>query len=113
MSSRLLIKVDLDWSGPGHYDPSESKPCGSCGHPTKMRDNRGEPFHHSCAEQAVAQELLGLAGALIPDERFGYTEQELADELLGATDDTPRAGAEAERIRPPAAVLADSRGGAR
>jgi hypothetical protein len=112
MSSRLLIKVELDWSGPGHYDPDHSKPCGSCGMPTKMRDNRGEPFHHSCAEQAVAQELLGLAGELIPDERFGFSDQELAEELLGAGVDARPAGTEAERIPSPAGVLT-SRGGAR
>ena len=83
MGSELLVKVSMDWSGPGHYDPEHSLACGECGLPTKMRDNRGLPCHHSCAEQAMAREFYGRSMDLIA-ERFGYSEQELAEELLGA-----------------------------
>jgi hypothetical protein len=106
MSSELLIKVSMDWSGPGHYDRKQSLPCGECGQPTKMRDNRRLPCHHSCAEQAMAREIYGRSRDLI-DERFGFSEQELAEELLGASGD-----AAAERI-PSLARLTAARGGAR
>ena len=107
MSSELMIKVSMDWSGPGHYDPEQSLACGECGLPTKMRDNRGLPCHHSCAEQAMAREVYGRSMDLIA-ERFGYSEQELAEELLGR-----QAAAAGERVASPAQQLAASRGGAR
>ncbi len=105
MSSELLVKVSMDWSGPGHYDPEHSLACDECGLPTKMRDNRGRPCHHSCAEQAMAQEIYGRSLDLI-NERFGYSEQELAEELLGRQ--TAAAG---ERVASSAQRLAVGRAG--
>jgi hypothetical protein len=108
MTSRVIVKVDLDWSGPGHYDPEHNLACGECGQPTKMRDNRGLPCHHSCAEQAMAREIFGRSQPLL-DERFGYSEQDLTDELLGR----PAQDAAGERVPTPAARLTAARGGAR
>ena len=105
MSSELPVKVSMDWSGPGHYDPEHSLACGECGLPTKMRDNRGLPCHHSCAEQAMAREIYGRSLDLI-GERFGCSEQELADELLGR-----QADAAGERVASPAQRLAAGRAG--
>ena len=107
MSSELMIKVSMDWSGPGHYDPEQSLACGECGQPTKMRDNRGLPCHHSCAEQAMAREIYGRSRDLI-NERFGYSEQELTDELLGR-----QADAAGERVPALPQRLAATAGGTR
>jgi hypothetical protein len=109
MRTDLPIKVRLDWSGPGHFDPEHSLSCSECGLPTKMRDNRGRPCHLSCAEQAMAAELGGMGRTEIADERFGYSERELAAELLGqADDDEPNATG--ERMPTPAQMRL--RGGA-
>jgi hypothetical protein len=70
MAGGLLVKVDLDWSGPGHYDPEKSLPCRVCRTATKMRDGRGEACHVTCAEDEIARELIGAGEALIADERI-------------------------------------------
>lgn len=110
MSAELPIKVRLDWSGPGHFDAEHSLSCGECGGLTKMRDNRGRPCHLSCAEQALAAELGGTGGTEITDERFGYSERELAAELLGRADDV-LPSATGERMSTPAQAPARPRGG--
>jgi hypothetical protein len=65
----VLVKVDLDWSAPDHWDAKHSKPCRVCGTNTKSRD-KDLPCHQSCREDEIARELLGRAYALIDDERF-------------------------------------------
>lgn len=70
MSSELLIRVHLDWTAPGHYDPEHSTPCRMGDGPTKMRDSFGLPCHKQCAEEEIARELLGHGRALIADERL-------------------------------------------
>lgn len=72
MAGGLLVRVDLDWSGPGHYDPERSLPCRICATNTKMRDNQGTACHVSCAEGEIAREI-GAGQALIADERIPTT----------------------------------------
>jgi hypothetical protein len=65
----VLVKVDLDWSAPDHWDAEHAKPCRVCGTNTKSRD-KDLAVHQSCREDEIARELLGRAYALIDDERF-------------------------------------------
>jgi hypothetical protein len=69
MSTEPIVKVHLDWTGPGHYDPEHSRPCRLGDGPTKMRDSSGLPCHLQCAEDEIARELYGRGQALIADER--------------------------------------------
>ncbi|MEV0005887.1 hypothetical protein AB0H28_26880 [Micromonospora sp. NPDC050980] len=69
MAGLLVVRVHLDWTGPGHYDRDRSLPCRVCTTNTKMRDGRGAACHQSCAEDEIARELLGTGQALIADER--------------------------------------------
>ncbi|MFF0256889.1 hypothetical protein ACFYPW_30875 [Micromonospora zamorensis] len=69
MAGELVVRVHLDWTGPGHYDHDRSLPCRVCVTNTKMRDSRGAACHQSCAEDEIARELLGAGRALITDER--------------------------------------------
>jgi hypothetical protein len=69
MAGGLVVRVHLDWTGEGHYDPQRSLPCRVCRGGTKMRDGRGEACHQGCAEDEIARELLGAGRALIADER--------------------------------------------
>lgn len=55
----LLVRVRLDWSGPGHCEVGVSRPCRVCGRPCEKR----------CAEDEIARELLGAGLARIADER--------------------------------------------
>ncbi|SBT63070.1 hypothetical protein GA0070622_0031 [Micromonospora sediminicola] len=70
MAALLVVKVHLDWTGPGHYDRDRSLPCRVCATATKMRDGRGDACHQSCAEDEIARELLGTGRTLIDDERI-------------------------------------------
>jgi hypothetical protein len=70
MATELLVRVYLDWSGPGHYKAHEPLPCGVCNTPTKQRDSSDRACHKSCAEGEIARELLGHGRTLIIDERF-------------------------------------------
>ncbi len=76
MSTRLIVKVHLDWTGPGHYDPEQSRPCRCGDGPTKMRDSSGRPCHLQCAEDEIARELYGRGQVLIADERFPTPAQQ-------------------------------------
>jgi hypothetical protein len=69
MRMSVLVKVDLDWSSPEHWDDEHSVPCRVCGTNTKSRDNSDLPCHQSCREDEIARELLGRAYALVADER--------------------------------------------
>jgi hypothetical protein len=69
MAGLLVVRVHLDWTGPGHYDRDRSLPCRVCDTATKMRDAKGAACHQSCAEDEIARELLGTGQALIADER--------------------------------------------
>ncbi|GAB3866746.1 hypothetical protein GCM10029963_79600 [Micromonospora andamanensis] len=69
MAGQLVVRVHLDWTGPGHYDASRALPCRCCDTPTKMRDSQGTACHQSCAEDEIARELLGSGRARIADER--------------------------------------------
>ena len=69
MSAELIVKVRLDWTGPGHYDPEQSRTCRRGDGPTKMRDASGLPCHQTCAEDEIARELYGRGRVLIADER--------------------------------------------
>ena len=81
MSTEVLAKVRLDWTGKDHYDQDHSVPCRVCGTTTKMRDNSDLPCHQSCREDEIAREMLGLARALIADERFGTRTQQEQTEV--------------------------------
>ncbi|SBT69299.1 hypothetical protein GA0070622_6423 [Micromonospora sediminicola] len=70
MAGLLVVRVHLDWTGPGHYDRDRSLPCRVCDTATKMRDANGAACHQSCAEDEIARELLGTGQALIADERI-------------------------------------------
>jgi hypothetical protein len=70
MSAQLIVRVHLDWSGPGHYDHEWSLPCRHGDGPTKQRDSSGLACHKSCAEGEIARELYGRGQLLIADERF-------------------------------------------
>jgi hypothetical protein len=110
--SELQVNIRLDWSGPGHYDPEQSLPCGECHQPTVMRDSQGQPCHLSCAERALAAEVLGISRIRMADERFDYSERDLAAELLGRADDNALT-VTGERVPTPAQTLARPDGGAR
>lgn len=69
MSTELIVKVHLDWTGPGHYDDEHSLPCRLGDGPTKMRDSQDRPCHLKCAEDEIARELYGRGQVLIADER--------------------------------------------
>jgi hypothetical protein len=69
----LVVRVHLDWSGPGHYDQARALPCRMGDGPTKMRDSSGRPCHKACAEEEIARELLGRGSALVFDERVLVT----------------------------------------
>lgn len=45
----------LDWSGTGHYDPAQARPCHHCGIPTHLRDHKRRPAHKVCTEQRFAE----------------------------------------------------------
>lgn len=72
MDDRLFQQVTVDFSGPGHFDRDESKPCRRGDGPTRMRDHNGEPCHESCRAEELTEELYGprVARQLV-DERFG------------------------------------------
>lgn len=65
----LLVRVRLDWSGPGYCEVGVSRPCRVCGTPTCQRDGQGRPCEKRCAEDELARELLGAGLARISDER--------------------------------------------
>ncbi|RZU46539.1 hypothetical protein EV385_6613 [Krasilnikovia cinnamomea] len=75
MTAALIVRVRLDWTGPGHYDPDHSRPCRFGDGSTKMRDGSGRPCHQQCAEDEIARELYGRGQKLIADERFGVAQQ--------------------------------------
>jgi hypothetical protein len=77
MSTELIVKVHLDWTGPGHYDDEHSLPCRLGDGPTKMRDNQDRPCHLKCAEDEIARELYGRGRELI-DERVLQPQPALA-----------------------------------
>ncbi|MEU0156432.1 hypothetical protein [Micromonospora fulviviridis] len=79
MAGLLVVRVHLDWTGPGHYEHGRSLPCRVCGTDTKMRDGRGQACHQSCAEDEIARELLGAGRALIDDERVPAPAQMLQE----------------------------------
>lgn len=70
MSAEVLVRVRLNWTEPGHYDPGPARPCRCCGTPTHMRDNNGLPCEKGCAEDELVRELLGVARTRITDERI-------------------------------------------
>ncbi|GGL17825.1 hypothetical protein [Mangrovihabitans endophyticus] len=72
----VLVKVDLDWSAPGHWDADHSLPCRVCSDTTQQRDNTDLPCHKHCREDEIARELLGRAYALVADERFPAPAQQ-------------------------------------
>jgi hypothetical protein len=80
MSTEVLVKIRLDWTAPGHYDPERPLPYRCCSTTTKMRDDRGAACHQTCAEDEIARELLGLARdriqVRITDERFRTPTQQ-------------------------------------
>lgn len=69
MSAELIVKVRLDWTAEGHYDPEHARACRLGDGPTKMRDSSGLPCHQTCAEDEIARELYGRGRQLIADER--------------------------------------------
>ncbi|OJF14481.1 hypothetical protein [Couchioplanes caeruleus] len=69
MSAQLIVRVHLDWTAPGHYEPKQARPCRLGDGPTRMRDASGRPCHQECAEDEIARELYGRGQALIADER--------------------------------------------
>ncbi|TNH28782.1 hypothetical protein FHG89_14155 [Micromonospora orduensis] len=79
MAAELVVRVHLDWTGPGHYDRDRSLPCRVCVTNTKMRDSQGVACHQSCAEDEIARELLGVGRALIADERVPASAQSLLE----------------------------------
>jgi hypothetical protein len=68
MTTEVLVKVRLDRTAPGHYEPGAARPCRCCGTPTHERDRDGRPCMKGCAEDEIARELLGAARARIADE---------------------------------------------
>ncbi|MEU8024653.1 hypothetical protein AB0B88_20830 [Micromonospora haikouensis] len=88
MAGELLVRVRLDWTGPGHYEHGRSRSCRVCDTPTQMRDGRGEACHQSCAEDELARELLGTGRARIADERVPAPAQ-----LSGDRRPAPSGGA--------------------
>lgn len=77
MAALLVVRVHLDWSGPGHYEHGQSLPCRICATPTQTRDGQGAACHKSCAEDEIARELLGAGRARIADERVPAPAQML------------------------------------
>ncbi|MEH0954664.1 hypothetical protein [Micromonospora sp. CPCC 205554] len=84
MAGLLVVRVHLDWTGPGHFDRDRSLPCRVCDTATKMRDAQGAACHQSCAEDEIARELLGAGRALIADERVPAPAQLAHGELATA-----------------------------
>lgn len=74
--TRLIVRVHLDWTGPGHYDRGRELPCRRCGTATHLRDDTGRACHKTCAEDEIARELLGRGAELIADERVGTSGRE-------------------------------------
>ena len=62
-------RVDLDWSGPEHWDDELVVPCRLCRTPTHSRDSQGRPIHQSCAADLAAEQVGRYSGRLA-DERF-------------------------------------------
>ncbi|MFY1599520.1 hypothetical protein [Micromonospora sp. WMMD737] len=79
MAGLLVVRVHLDWTGPGHYEHERSLSCRVCDTATKMRDANGAACHQSCAEDEIARELLGTGRALIADERVPAPAESLRE----------------------------------
>lgn len=63
------FRVDLDWSGPEHWNDQVTEPCRLCQTPTHSRDSQGRPIHQSCAAE-LAAEQMGRPSRRLTDERF-------------------------------------------
>jgi hypothetical protein len=84
MGGVLMVQVQLDWSGPGHYDSQRELPCQICKQPTRQRDNQGSACDQKCAEGEIARELVGHGQRYIVDER-GLALAALVDERFTTT----------------------------
>jgi hypothetical protein len=65
----VTTTVHVDWSDPCHR-ADRALPCVMGDGPTRDRDDRGEPCHQSCAEQALAAEITQTKDGRVADERF-------------------------------------------
>ena len=75
MSAEVLVRVRLNWTEPGHYDPGPARPCRVCGTGTQWRDSAGRPCDKECAEDELVRERLGAGRTRITDERFASPAQ--------------------------------------